>query len=436
MLFIIEFAHLSFDCSFHGASPAMEDTVVTVCGLTEYVNKEDIAEAFADFGDVDCVLWCWDQHDKKTGAAYVIFKDAESAKKAIDAKKKGYWPINPLDIPVADITAMKSDQDTEEKMEAMLKTLSPAGKIRASRHFGDAREVKQEPVSPQLGSPAGLPSQLDSSTREKVPKLPSFSGSSSMKDASYARWQYQVRVLINQGYSEATINQAISQSIKSPAADILVNLGMADLKTSQILQKMKTRFGSVASTDTLREQLYSLKQGKEDITKWSFEVEEKVYLLHENGGITDEEIEGTTKSRFWHGLEDSRIKEATRHTYLKLTFDELLVECRRLEAEYSVTHPTAKSCQQSSSLEQKIDKLLSSFVHFENRLSKLESQQKSDTPRTQEAFTNKKDSVHCTKCKKTGHLWYSCRKDNPQIVCRKCKTPGHLANGCRNLNSQ
>ena len=420
----------------------MEKTTVTVKGLTEFVGKEDLTTAFEDFGAVKTVVWKLDNNGDQTGIGYIVFSGEDSAQKAISAKRKGVWPISSLDISPEELDGMKKDQEAEEQMLEILKNLTPAGKRRTSRYFGFSSENLPATSTVQQSVSMGIPLQRDTVSQQaqvhqKPPKLPPFSGNIHTKDASFARWQYRVRVLKKQKFSDDAILTAINMSLKSPAADILVNIGDTSMTTDTILQKFANRFGSVQSVDHLREQLYSLCQGKSDITTWSFTVEELVYLLHEKGGLTDEEVESTTKSRFWYGLEDSRIREATRHSYKSLTFDNLLVECRSLEAEYGTKKPTVKVQQQSSSLEEKLDKMFEVFQKFDTRLSKLEAAQKTGQSKSTTSQPPAAEKpVICTKCKTPGHLWYSCKKDNPRIVCNKCKAPGHLANGCRNLNLQ
>ena len=422
---------------------------MTVRGLTEHVTKDDVSTAFTDFGEVSAVVWKLDDHGEQTGVAFVVFQAQEKAQKALDAKTKQSWMISSLDISPSELEELKKDQEMEKQLMEMLKAFSPAGKQRTwkqimkTEHAAAVPSIKEEVSSPshiKTEPTAATTSHLkDVSVRNKVPKLPIFSGEKK-KDSSFARWQFQVKVL-KRVYDEDTILDSIHQSLKSPAADVLVNMGEI-LSVDAILGKFRTRYGSVLSIDALREKLYSLKQDGEEITKWAFNIEEVVYLLEEKGGVKHEEVENMVKSRFWYGLTDSRIREATRGTYQGMNFDDLLVECRTLEAEYSATPaPAPAKVHQQTSLESKMDELLKLYKQLNTRMEKVEStpQQKhtaSTSPQPSVDTQKEKRPARCTKCKKTGHLYFGCRKDDPEIICRRCKEPGHLANCCRNpLNS-
>ena len=90
---------------------------------------------------------------------------------------------------------------------------------------------------------------------------------------------------------------------------------------TDIRMKLQTRYGSVLSVEALTEKLYALKQGNEDGSSSAFNIEEIVYQMEEKGGIAHDAVEEKVKLRFWYGLNDSRVKEATRAQHFSLSSD-------------------------------------------------------------------------------------------------------------------
>ena len=332
--------------------------------------------------------------------------------------------------PLAKQTALKT-QLTDQEILDLMDILSPPAKKAALRTLTDSQgfdttqfSMKKEDHVKSLSLPDG--------TRSKTPKLPVFSGEKK-KDSSFARWQYNVKVLQNGPYDEYSILDAITQSLKSPAADIVMSMGHR-VSVNDILRKLGTHYGCVLSVEALTEKLYQLKQGTEDLSSWAHQIEEVIFQLEEKKGINHREVEGKVKGRFWCGLKDSRIKEATRAAYDTISFDELLVMCRTLEEEYGI-QKTA-SVQQQTSVEKKIDRLLGSFEKLEARVKSLEktptnAHSTPSTPRGSSHPTGERRKAFCTKCKAEGHLFYGCRKNNPNVVCERCHKQGHLKNCCR-----
>ncbi len=251
-----------------------------------------------------------------------------------------------------------------------------------------------------------------------------------------------MKVILKGPYDDYIVLEAVNQSLRAPAADIILTMG-PEITADAILAKLKTRFGSVMTVDALTEKLYQLKQGESDISTWAFNLEEVLYEIEEKGGITHTEVESRLKTRFWHGLSDSRIKEATRSDYPSKSFDELLMMCRTLHEEYATKQTIAASVKQQSSLEKKMDLLIDGFNDMKKRVGRLEASQKSlesgsATTRTESTQIQKHDTeskdkktAYCTKCRQQGHLWFGCKKDDPSVKCNRCDMPGHLKKCCR-----
>ncbi len=331
--------------------------------------------------------------------------------------------------PVAKQTALKCLL-TEQEILDLMDSLSPLAKKaalktlledpNASPHDFDTEKysVKKKDIVMSTSAQDGA--------QAKAPKLPVFSGEKK-KDSSFARWQYHVKVLQNGPYDEYSILDAITQSLKSPAADVVISMGHR-VSVIDILRKLGTHYGCVLSVEALTEKLYQLKQGNEDLSSWAHQIEEVVFQLEEKKGISHREVEGKVKGRFWYGLKDSKIKEATRAAYTTMSFDDLLVMCRTLEEEYG--SQTTATVQQQTSVEKKIYRLLGSFEQLEARVKSLEIPPK-QVHSTPSAPIGEKRKAFCTKCKTEGHLFFGCRKNNPDVICQRCRKPGHLKNCCR-----
>ena len=203
--------------------------------------------------------------------------------------------------------------------------------------------------------------------RESViakPRLPTFSGEP--KDSSFTHWQYEVKVLLKGPYDEFTVGGAVHQSLKSPAADSMVNMG-PDATIVDVLDNLKTRYGCVLPVEALTKKLYALKQ-KEGVTVWAFKLEEVVYQMQERGGVTHNDASDKI------GLKDICIKETTFASWASMPFDELLVLCRTLEEEYGPGSTGGiASVHQQTTLESKMDQILKGFQGMDARVKTLES---------------------------------------------------------------
>ena len=425
------------------------DKSVLVSGIDPKTTDDDLKEAFSEYGSVEKVVRKLDASGRPllTGAIIVLGNSgqADAAKNATPTITT--WVLAAPDIQEQELKTLITDLELQESLSKTYQGLTPAAKLRALQRLmatapdgaGDLgfAPVKKEltsdspvDVKPANGSLNVPKENVPDTVRLKVPRLPVFSGDQRTKDSSFARWQYQVKVLQKGPYDEYSILAAIHQSLRSPAADTLLTVG-PEATVEQILGKFRTRYGSVLTVDALTEKLYGLRQGQESITSWAFRVEEVVYQIEEKDGITHDDVPLKVKGRFWNGLQDTRIKEATRSTWMEKSLDELLVLCRTLEEEYGST----VKVHQQSVLEDKLDEVLKSMQSMDSRVKKLEQKLEGRTdvlksPGPKSEDKSEKKVFRCTKCKKEGHLWFGCKKDS-DIRCRKCDKPGHLQNCCR-----
>ena len=419
------------------------DKTVLVSHLGDRVSHSDLARGFQPFGKVVKTVIRLNASGKPSGTAFVVFQVASQAKAAVDGGPIGDWIVD--DVPEANISELHTcvqDQDIEATVVEAFGNLTPAGQRHALKallgvsgdHVSGAVEVKKEPVSKTLFStpshkmqPAGAVSSPGSAMLHKMPKLPVFSGIKG-KDSSFGRWKHEVKRLEEGPYDEYTILDAVHQSLKSPAADLLVTMG-SNVTTDAILQKFASRYGSVLSGDAIMEKFYQEKQ-EGDCASWAFQLEDLIYQAVEKDALTANDVERKLRSRFWRGLREKRIKDATRQMWETMNFDALLVECRALEEEYGLTGASDSQQKPKVKMQQvtdgsntdKLEQILKEMKKLGDRLDKLEQAKSSKS--------SEQKPAKCTKCKLDGHLYWGCRKDQ-DIECHRCHEKGHISKSCR-----
>ena len=129
--------------------------------------------------------------------------------------------------------------------------------------------------------------------------------------------------------------------------------------------------------------------------------------------------------KFWSGLENEMIKNALRHRYENLDFEQLVAETRAIEEEKEVHTKKVKS-NQITSENSKLDTILKKMELMEADIKKLKEERSSET-----SGGSKKGPVICTTCKLEGHFFWGC-KSGQDVTCHRCGAKGHLAHSCRN----
>ncbi len=82
----------------------------------------------------------------------------------------------------------------------------------------------------------------------------------------------------------------------------------------------------------------------------------------------------TLKHKFWSGLEDKNIKNALRHRYKELEFDDLVIEARTIEDEADDNKKCRAKSHQISATEEKLDRLIMKIDKMESELQALKTQ--------------------------------------------------------------
>ena len=143
----------------------------------------------------------------------------------------------------------------QELQELVIKSFTPVGWGLGLKQFIERLDDDDDETDPlrRMLFFQGIPSQgkekeptnvkdeTFAGVRLKVPKLPSFSGDKKSKDVTFARWQYEIKVVLQGPYDSCVIQNAVHQTLKSPAADLLVNMG-PEVSVEQILNKFRKMY--------------------------------------------------------------------------------------------------------------------------------------------------------------------------------------------------
>ena len=172
------------------------------------------------------------------------------------------------------------------------------------------------------------------------PFISSFSGADPVpqKEVSFDDWKLETKYLINSSpYPDLIINQALRNSLRGHARKV-VNTLKPNVTTAEILEKLESVFGNVASGESIVQEFYNAYQKpNESTTLWGIRLEEIFEKAREKGHVTKEQKENMLKNKFWRGLYRTDLKNAT-HVYFvsdKINFETLRKKVRAEEYEMS-----------------------------------------------------------------------------------------------------
>ena len=109
------------------------------------------------------------------------------------------------------------------------------------------------------------------------PFLSSFSGAEPVpnKEVSFENWKLETRFFINSSsYSDLTVNQILRNSLRGHARKV-VNTLRPNVSSTEMIEKLESVFGNVASGESLVQEFYNAYQkADESSTLWGIRLEE------------------------------------------------------------------------------------------------------------------------------------------------------------------
>ena len=420
---------------------------VLVSGLPPSIQKADLRDIFDSIPGVEHIFISGSKEKKAPdGTALIVFDHEKSVAKAIAEKndttphegcilkvqaattdmestlvgclRMSTPPVDPKSSDVSSIVQQLRQLDPtllKEVMQQLAGTTSQASSS-ASSVPSSSSATKSFASSPTVNSPAVME---DSSWYSL--KIPLFSGDGGKGEVTYPQWKYEIRCLRNTGRTMSSILIAIRRSLRGTAAEVLRYLGdRADL--DKIMAKFDVTFGDILPPEQLLANFYSAEQDSgQNCTVWGCHLEHILNQLQEKGSFSASASQEMLRSKFWMGLREERIKNATRHRFESgATYEELVKAVRTLELEFAKKNPPKQHVQQTTSTDpmmEKLDKLLqemsstrTTLKTLEDRVAGLEQSKtnpessKSSEPRSHP----KKPNVTCTRCARRGHPVEKC----------------------------
>ena len=426
---------------------------VYVSGLPSSIQYEDLTEIFASLSGVEHIFILKDDvSGLATGRAFVIFREAKSVAIAIREKNdttphadhvlKVATAKSDMEVDLASLVRAKTRASSqEEELANIVRQLQAMDPEILKRVLGQvstkpdttksqltpvvdttaSATVKTEPPSP---SPSMFPFPVEDTTFYSL-KIPLFSGDGGKGEVTFPQWKYEIRCLRNAGKPAKAIQQAVRRSLRGNAAEVLRYMG-EKVGLDQILDKFEINFGEVLTPEQLLADFYSAEQvAKQSCTIWGCKLEHILTQLQEKGSFSPAAVQDMLRSKFWMGLQDERIKNATRHKFESgSTYEDLLTSVRKLELEFAPKAGAAKQQAQqatpSDPLMDKMDKLLSemsdtrqSLKSMDTRIAKLEQPDRSGSSKTdssggKSSNATNKPKVTCTRCSRRGHAVEKC----------------------------
>ena len=158
------------------------------------------------------------------------------------------------------------------------------------------------------------------------------------KEVCFDDWKLKINYLIKSSpYPDIMINQAIRNSLRGKARKV-VNTFNPNVTAAEIIDKLDSVFGNVASIESVVQEFYnSYQRSNESTTLWGIRLEELFEKAKEKGHVVNEQKEKMLKYKFWRGLYKTDLKNATRVYFVseKIDFETLRRKVRAEEYEIS-----------------------------------------------------------------------------------------------------
>lgn len=220
------------------------------------------------------------------------------------------------------------------------------------------------------------------------PRLPVFSGEAK-GETSFDVWKFEVKCLLReQLYPELIIVQCMRNALKGQARNTLLTLPETATPV-QIIEKLEGIYGNVYSNETLLQTFYTQKQEDgQSVAEYGMKLENILQKAFEKGKLSQEVRSDMLRTRFWSGLRDPALKNATRYKYDTIkNFDELRKEVRAIELELelsstpkssSATHQPVTAFSDMSEMNKTLQSMNKKLEEFAGELKKLKEEKKTE----------------------------------------------------------
>ncbi|XP_061170721.1 uncharacterized protein LOC133180168 [Saccostrea echinata] len=236
---------------------------------------------------------------------------------------------------------------TKEEYDRLLNKEPPTGATfqhpKVQLNFGEGAipkfRSKESLLSQRYFSPSALYQNPNSTLCQILNpnsvKLPTFSGSEPLQKGkvSFDVWSYEVRCLKNQ-LPEHVLLHSVRSSLKGLTREMLIPLGEF-ASVDNILMKMEDFYGNVSTAENIMQNFYSDHQKEgETIVAYGSRLEQTVSKAVRLGHVDVVAKDSMLRSKFWSGLRNPQLRNATRNKYETVKeFQTLLREVRQIEQE-------------------------------------------------------------------------------------------------------
>ena len=227
------------------------------------------------------------------------------------------------------------------------------------------------------------------------PKIPVFTGEEK-SEISFEVWKFEVKCILKEkNYSMPVILQAIRNSLKGKARGLLLSLS-EEATPDDIIEKLEGVYGNVYDCETIMQNFYMQRQElHQTVAEYGIKLETILQSAVEKGHISPDARNDMLRTKFWSGLRDTELKNASRYKYdTTENFDTLRKEIRAIELEISnsksrpsetptsntkvrhnpLTTSTTTSDSVLDNILKKIEKMDQKMNTFEQTLSKINQQ--------------------------------------------------------------
>jgi hypothetical protein len=187
-------------------------------------------------------------------------------------------------------------------------------------------------------------------------------------------------------------------SLKGQARNTLLTLPES-ATLLHIIDKLEGIYGNAYSSDTLLLSFYAEKQMiGQSVADYGIQLESILQKVYDTGILNPKVKNDMLKTKFWSGLRDPALKNATRYTYDINNFDELRKEVRAVELELEIsgaskpentaTHQPVSAVSDMSELFKTLELLNKRLDNFEGELKKVKESKQLDDQSKQQSSGN------------------------------------------------